>query len=141
MGELLLESYKEDNAELEKYLSDSVVSYGIEQLEGSMPGKLACCFRNNKDQIIAGIMGSATLNMFFISHLFVEPEYRNNGLGTKLLYSIEGLALQKGCNILRLNTFNRKTHALYAKAGFEETVCISSYMNGFDLVYYHKKIC
>lgn len=140
MNSLHLESYTEKNEELDKYLSDSIVSYGLAQLQGNEPKKLFCCFRNNENEIVAGIMGSATLNMFFISHLFVETDYRNNGLGAKLLAAIEKSALEAECDILRLYTFNKKAHDLYLRAGFEETTCIPNYMNGFDLVYYHKKI-
>ena len=140
MGNLNLESYSEENVELERYLSDSIIGYGVDQLQGKEPIKLLCCFRDSNEKVVAAIMGSATLNLFFISHLFVEKNFRNQGLGTKLLSAIESLALDAGCNILRLNTFNKEAHQFYLNAGFKETVCISNYMNGFDLVYYHKKI-
>lgn len=140
MDDLHLEYDKAENSELEKYLSDSIVSYGLQQLRGKKPLKLFCCFRNARGEIVGAIMGSATLNMFFISHLFVEEKMRNKGIGTKLLSAMETYALQAGCNILRLNTLNKKTHAFYLNAGFEETACIADYMDGFDLVYYHKQI-
>ena len=78
--------------------------------------------------------------MFFISHLFVEETYRNKNIGTRLLSKIEAIALNHGCNILRLNTLNKDTKNLYIKSGFKETITISGYMNGFDLTYYEKKI-
>lgn len=140
MDELKLETYKDNNAEIEQFLSDSITNYGVEQLQGDEPTKIYCCLRDEKGNIIAGIMGSVTLNLFFISHIFVEKDFRNKGIGAKLLSAIESLALNMGCNILRLNTFNKKAHAFYVKAGFKETVSISDYMNGFDLAYYHKKI-
>lgn len=140
MKEMKLESYSDENLEVEKYLSDSIVSYGLEQLQGKEPKKLFCCYRGSNGKIMAAIMGSTTLNMFFISYVFVEEEYRNKGIGTKLLSEIEQLALDAECNIIRLNTFNKKSHAFYLNAGFVETACITNYMNGFDLVYYHKKI-
>jgi len=140
MDELNLEIFEEENLEIEKYLSDSIISFGIEQLQGKEPKKAFCCFRNSDGKIIAAIMGSATLNLFFVSHLFVEIEFRNKGIGTKLISEVENIALNLGCNILRLNTFNKKAHAFYLNTGFTETACITNYMNGFDLVYYHKKI-
>ena len=140
MEELNLETYQDDNSELEKYLSDSIIRYGIDQLNGIKPRKLYCCYRDINRRIVGGVMGSKTINLFFISHLFVEPEYRKNGLGAKLLSEIENVAHQVGCDTLRLNTFNKKARKLYLNAGFDETACISDYMNGFDLVYYHKKI-
>lgn len=140
MDELNLITSEDDNLALEKYLSDSIISYGLEQLKGHQPRKLYCCYKNKDGEIVAGIMGSKTLNLFFISHLFVEPEYRNSGLGSKLLSAIEKAARQAGCDMLRLNTFNKKTHTLYLKAGFDVSTQIPNYMNEFDLVYYHKNI-
>ena len=140
MDELNLERYKDENSEIEKYLSDSITSFGIEQLQGKEPRKAFCCFRDSEGKIVAAIMGSTTLNLFFISHLFVENALRNKGIGTKLLSEIERIAQNFGCNILRLNTFNKEVHAFYLNAGFTETACITNYINGFDLMYYHKKI-
>ena len=140
MDELNFEIHKEDNSELDKYLTDSIVSYGIEQLKGNKPKKLYCCYRDIKGKLVAGATGTVTLNLFFVSYLFVEPEYRNNGLGSNLLLEIEKVARQCGCNIIRLNTFNKKAQNLYLNSGFVETIKIPNYMNGFDLVYYHKNI-
>ncbi len=85
-------------------------------------------------------MGYKALNIFFITQLYVENDYRNNGYGCKLLDAIENKAKLLGCNLLRLNTLNKKTVSLYTKAGFEETNRIIDYMDGFDLFYYHKNI-
>jgi len=140
MEELKLESYEKECPELEKYLSDSITSYGIEQLNGNKPHKLFSCYKNSNEQVMGAIMGYVTFNLFFITHLFVEETHRNNGIGKILLTEIESAALNHGCNILRLNTLNRKAHSFYLDAGFIETTCISNHMNGFDLVYYHKNI-
>lgn len=140
MDKLKFDTYKEDNSELDQYLSDSIFSYGIDQLKGCEPRKFYCCYRDNNGKLVAGIAGTATLNLFFVSYLFVESEYRNNGLGSKLLSEIEKLAVQSGCNILRLNTLNKKAHNIYLRSGFVETVKIPNYLNGFDMVYYHKSI-
>lgn len=140
MENLILETYQEENSELEEYLSSSIISFGIDQLRGKVPRKLSCCFRDNVGKTVAAIMGSVTLNLFFISHLFVDENFRNKGLGTELLSAIESLALSAGCNVLRLNTLNKKAHAFYLRAGFDETASIPDYMTGFDLIYYHKRI-
>lgn len=131
---------QQENPQLEKYLTDSIIDYGIRQLNGSEPIKIFCCCKNNDGALIGAVMGSASLNLFYISHIFVEERQRNRGLGAKLLAAIEGEAVQAGCNIVRLNTLNKAAHAFYLKAGYKQSACIEDYIQGFDLVYFHKKI-
>jgi len=140
MEDIILESYKSSNSEIDEYLTEAISSYGIEQLNGKEPFKLYSCFKNMNGKIVGAVMGSVTTNLCFISHIYVEKEKRSKGIGKKLLSAIELSALEAGCNILRLNTFNKKSHAFYLDSGFIESACIKSYMNDFDLVYYHKNI-
>ena len=135
-----IENFEHDNQQLEQYLSEAITRYGIDQLKGESPRKQYYSLKNHENIIVGGIMGYATLNMFFISHLYVNESVRNQGLGQKLLIAIENSATKLGCNLLRLNTLNEQTGNLYARAGFKETIRINNYMNGFDLVYYHKPI-
>jgi len=139
MDKLRLETFEGANSELDDYLSNSIMSYGLKQLQGHQLVKLYCCYRNGGN-LSGAVMGSATRNLFFITHLFVEENQRGNGVGTKLLSAIETSAIKAQCTILRLNTLNKQTHSLYVNAGYQETICISNYFTGFDLVYYHKEI-
>jgi GNAT superfamily N-acetyltransferase len=137
---LKISSSNSSSEELEKYLSDAVICYGIDQLNGEKPTKLYCCSKDNDRNIVGGIMGYVTRNLFFITHLFVEQKHRKKGIGEALLSAIEKAAKEQNCNIVRLNTLNKGARSLYGKAGFEETTSIKEYMNGFDLLYYHKYI-
>lgn len=140
MDQVILETTELENEQIEKYLSDSIMSYGIEQMNGEKPLKAHCLFKDKDGKIIGSVMGYKTLNLFFITHLYVEGKNRCNGYGYKLLEAIENKAKLLGYNPLRLNTLNKKTSSLYARASFEKTSSISNYMNGFDLLYYHKNI-
>jgi GNAT superfamily N-acetyltransferase len=140
MDEYSINSYSTEQKAIESYLSESITSFGMKQLNGFTPFKLYISCVSNSGQIIGAIMGTVTLNMLFVSHLFVEEKHRNKGIGKKLLLEIEVVALESNCNIIRLNTFNKKTNNLYIKSGFEETTSIPNYMGDFDLVYYEKTI-
>ncbi len=109
-------------------------------MNGEKPIKAFCSFEDKVGNIIGSIMGYKSLNLFFITQLYVETQYRNNGYGHQLLCAIEDKAKALGCNVIRLNTLNQKTASLYTRAGFKETNSIVHYMNGFDLIYYHKNI-
>ena len=140
MDQVILETTELENEQVEKYLSASIMSYGIEQMNGEKPLKAYSSFKDKDGNMIGSIMGYKTLNLFFITHLYVESKNRCNGYGNKLLEAIENKARLLGCNLLRLNTLNKKTSSLYIRAGFEKTNSISNYMDGFDLLYYHKNI-
>ena len=140
MDDYSIEVLPTNTEEFEKYLSDAVYHYGIDQLNGDQPVKLYRCSKDNEGNYIGGVMGYLTRNLLFITHLFVERQYRNKGIGRALLSAIEKAAKEQGCSVIRLNTLNNEAHSLYVKAGFDVTITIKNYMNGFDLVYFHKSI-
>ena len=141
MEELRFEKFIGENETVDHYLSQSITNYGLLQHNGDAPVKLFCSCKNNDGVLVGAVMGTKTLNMFFISHIFVEEKFRNKKIGSKLLSQIEDSAKDVGCTILRLNTFNHLSHRFYEKNGFTENIRINNYMKGFDLVFYEKSIC
>ena len=140
VNELTLKITDSRNPDVEHYLSASIMDYGIAQLEGHSPRHASCAFSSAADQLVGGVFGYSTLNLFVISYLFVNEAYRNQGLGKRLLQEIERIASQHACNIIRLNTLNKQVTTFYTNAGYLETVTIQEYMEGFNLVYYEKSI-
>lgn len=78
----------------------------------------------------------------------VDPEYRNKGLGTKLLnFSIKE-SKKRGAEYLRLytspNPDEKKAHKLYEKKGFkkfkEESYPVTGYGEGIKKFYYELKL-
>jgi len=55
-----------------------------------------------------------------VKRMYVEPAYRGQGLGARLLAALEAVAIQLGCSRLVLETGNRQAAAmgLYQSAGF-----------------------
>ena len=140
MGKPIFEHTSNINDPIEEYLSNSIIDYGKAQLNDELLLKLYCSCKSNQGELLGAVMGTKTINLFFISHIFVDKEYRRKGIGTKLLSQIEIKAKNIGCNIFRLNTFNNLSHNFYLNNGYSETTRINSYMSGFDLVYYEKAI-
>lgn len=126
--------------ELEKYLNEGLIEYGVAEAGGNKPKYIYCSIKDNQHKFVGGIKGYAMLNLFYISQLFVDENHRNIGLGKKLLSEIETVAKNHGCSTLRLDTLNKKSHSFYIKSGFEKTLEIKEYMKGFDLLFFHKHI-
>ena len=129
-----------ENAVLDQYLNDELLKYGVAEAGGNSPRYLYCGVKDAQEKYIGGIKGYVMLDLFFISQLFVDQKHRNIGLGSELVSKIEGVAKDHGCNVIRLDTLNKKSHDFYIKAGFEKTVIIKDYMKGFDLMFFHKYI-
>ena len=140
MDDLIYEQYTGEKEDIDKYLSQSITTYGLAQHKDETPVKLFCICKNYEGVILGAVMGQKTLNLCFISHIYVEEKYRNMGIGSSLLTKIGVKAKNVGCTMLRLNTFNDLSHHFYEKNGFSITTRITKYMNGFDLVYYEKSI-
>lgn len=71
-------------------------------------------------EIIAGILSKMYCwNCLYIDVLWVKEEYRNQGFGSKLLKEIEGIAKEKGCHLIHLDTFDFQAKDFYLKYEYE----------------------
>jgi GNAT superfamily N-acetyltransferase len=82
------------------------------------------------DRLIAGINATITAyKILYVSTMFVDEEYRGNGLGKKLMETLENRAIKAGVNMIRLDTFDWQGYGFYAKLGYE---LIGKYRNEID---------
>lgn len=56
-----------------------------------------------------------------LDHVYIRPEYRNNGLGQQFMCWIEHYIKRKGCQSMELNTYvqNYPSHKFYYNEGYE----------------------
>ena len=92
-------------------------------------------------KIIAGVNACMTAyKILYVSTVYVDEEYRDMGIGRKLMETVEEKALNLGVNMIRLDTFGWQGVEFYKKLGYEQ---VGSYMNetdGFSEYFFLKKI-
>ncbi len=105
------------------YICDKLVEYNLSQV----PANQEILFENiNKKfvdkngNIIAGCIARMYCwHVLYIDILWVDDNYRNKGLGSKLLRYIENIAQQKDCHLVHLDTFDFQAKDFYLKHGYE----------------------
>ena len=92
-------------------------------------------------ELIAGLNGYMTaFKIFYIDTVFVEEEYRRQGVGTELLKEAEKRAKALGANMIRLDTFNWQGREFYKKLGYEEVGQYASPEDGFSEHFFVKRL-
>ena len=122
------------------FVVNGIIDYGKKSLEENKSEKRYCFLRKENGNLIGGGIGVSSLNMFFITHLYVEEKERCKGYGSYLLKSIEGQAAEVGCDLIRLNTVNERASSFYINYGYKVTVEISNYAGNYKLIYLEKKL-
>ncbi len=77
---------------------------------------------NEFDRVIGCIGTKFEDNKLFLSHLFVNVEYKRKGIGSKLLEKAENFAREKGYHEIHVHLGESylESHVFYPKHGYKE---------------------
>jgi len=75
--------------------------------------------KDKTNQIQGGILGQIGLDRLYIQNNWVHKEYRNQGVGSILLYRIEEWAKAKGMRLAWLTTTEYLALDFYKKRGYQ----------------------
>ncbi|GAB2521900.1 GNAT family N-acetyltransferase [Spirosoma aerophilum] len=85
--------------------------------------------------IIASLHGWSIL---FIDLLWLDAEYRQMGYGAQLLREAGRLAVQRGCRMIQLDTFDFQAPAFYQREGYECFAILDDFPPGQKRYYFRK---
>lgn len=105
------------------YICDRLVEYNLSWVPATQEihfENINKKFLNANGEIIAGCVARMYCrNVLYIDILWVDKNYRHNGLGSKLLEYVEDTAKAKGCYLIHLDTFDFQAKDFYLKHGYE----------------------
>ena len=91
-------------------------------------------------EFVGGLLGFTHWNHFFVSAIFVEEQFRGEGIGRELLERAEALALQHGCDTIYLDTFDYQAPGFYEKLEFKVFGKLEDYPPGHQRFYLVKRL-
>lgn len=124
-----------------KIIVDGINHYNLDKVVALAPiwTPLEYSIKNEDDFVIGGVLAGINYwNGLEIKIIWVDENYRSQGLGTKLLNYIEAEANQKGATIAMVDTFDFQAEDFYIKNKYEVIGEIKNFPKGHRRIYFSK---
>ena len=92
------------------------------------------------DTVVGGLNGSTHWGWCYIRHLWVQEDWRRQGLGYRLIAEAETQARARQCVGLYVDTFDAGAAAFYERAGFTLLGQIPDFPPGHTRTFLHKRL-
>ncbi len=104
------------------------------------PYDFSVFLRDNDNKIQGGVVAQVRpkLELLYLDYIWIAPEFRNKGLGTKIVHMAEQIARDKGCKTAELETLDFQAELFYQKVGYSRFGVIEKYMGNYDYIFMRK---
>ena len=104
------------------FIKDKLVEYNLSMVPATQSELFESVSKKIVDEegnIIAGCLAIMHCwNVVAIDILWVDDQYRGQGLGSILLGKVEREAMEKGCHLVHLDTYDFQAKGFYEKNGY-----------------------
>lgn len=101
---------------------------------------LAVFIRDEGNHIVGGVYGWVWGACIEVQFLWVQVDWRGQGFGTKLMHTLESEAVCRGVTLATLDTYSFQFPGFYRKLGYQAFGVIAGYPNGYEKIYFQKKL-
>lgn len=117
LSKKILEQTNSPKAEDIKFLTDKI-NEEIKGYGSAFP--FAFFIRNKDEQIIAGCNGYIIFGCIYTDQLWVNPDYRHQGLAKNLMQQVHEYGINKGCSMATICTMSFQNAVnFYKKLGYK----------------------
>ncbi len=121
-------------------IENNLEEYDLKHISFKMEGSIQIGARIG-EKLVGGINACMTaFRILYVSTLYVEEAYRNQGIGRLLVKELENRAQQLGANMIRLDTFDWQGKEFYEKLGYEQVGHYRNDIDGFSEYFFLKRI-
>lgn len=109
-----------------------------EPILGPSDSRALGVFAQARGRLEGGLAGTSGRGLLHIDLLWVRPERRGDGIGSKLLRLAEAEARARGCTGVWLNTFDFQARAFYERHGYSAFGELGGFANGHSRIFMNK---
>lgn len=105
-----------------EYAERKVLEYNLRHFPKELHGryqKINLLLADSSERIYGGLSGEICWNWLAVEYLFVEEEARGSGWGKRLMEEAERIAVQHGCDFIKVDTLSFQALDFYIKLGYE----------------------
>lgn len=96
--------------------------------------------KNAQSEVIGGLCGDILGKCACVDYMWVEEKLRGQGIGTKLIATLEHYAKNKNCDAIQLFTYDFQAEHFYKKLGFDCIGRIPKWIENHDTVFFRKTL-
>jgi len=135
-----LQITKEINKDNKLFINNELYKFNLKHFPKDLRGRYEeiCLFlKDEKGNVCGGILGEICWNWLEIHTFMIDEDIRKMGFGTKLLFEIEEIALEKECDFIKVDTLSFQALGFYEKNGYQVFGSIDNV--GRDYQHYYLK--
>jgi ribosomal protein S18 acetylase RimI-like enzyme len=125
---------------LENQIYKGFQQHGIEQTGSDGNISSYVFVARLEDEVVGIVSGKLFWGSLRVKNLFVFPQFRGQGVGTKLLEKALEFGRDNNCPFVVLETFNFQALDFYKKLGFEVEFARHGYDGGSTFYYLRKDL-
>jgi GNAT superfamily N-acetyltransferase len=126
--------------ETKRAVLGGLIGYNNEKMGKQKYRRFAVSLRNNKKEIVGGIVGEVWTAVLFIQFFWIEERFRGKGHGTALIEKIENEARRFGAVRSYLDTMSVQAPGFYRACGYEAFGMIDGYPGGVSRHWFTKAL-
>lgn len=121
-------------------LGNLIRAYNQSKREPSKSEPLNIYVEDQQGNLIAGMVAETFGNWLEIEYLYVQEDFRGQGLGSNILNRAEKEARERKCKYSFVNTYQFQAPDFYKKHGYEEVFALKEYPYTGERYYYTKAL-
>ncbi len=121
-------------------LGNLIRAYNQSKREPSKSEPLNIYVEDEQGNLIAGMVAETFGNWLEIEYLYVQEDFRGQGIGSNILNRAEKEARERKCNYSFVNTYQFQAPDFYKKHGYEEVFALKEYPYTGERYYYTKEL-
>ncbi|MGE6541001.1 GNAT family N-acetyltransferase [Bacillus luti] len=126
-----------------EYIKNKVIQYNMSILTDEVKQPMEqvnLVVKDEKGKIFGGVTGIMYYYHLHIDFLWVDESVRYDGYGSQLLHKLEGIAKEKGCRLILLDSFSFQAPEFYKKQGYREYGVVEDHPKGNSQHFFEKRL-